>query len=43
MALLDVLLAKDPNQRFQGPAQLREALAKVKTAIASNYKMVAIE
>jgi serine/threonine protein kinase len=36
MALLDVLLAKDPSKRFQNPAQLRDALAKVKTAIASN-------
>jgi serine/threonine protein kinase len=36
IALLQVLLEKDPSQRFQEPAQLREALAKVKKAIASN-------
>jgi TolB-like protein/Tfp pilus assembly protein PilF len=35
VALLEVLLAKDPGQRFQGPAQLRKAVPKVREAIAS--------
>ena len=34
VALLEVLLAKDPGERFQGPAQLQKALLKVRDAIA---------
>ena len=30
MALLEVVLAKDPNQRFQNPAQLQKAITKVR-------------
>jgi serine/threonine protein kinase len=43
ITLLQVLLEKDPSQRFQDPAQLQEALAKVKTAIASNSVLSANE
>jgi serine/threonine protein kinase/Flp pilus assembly protein TadD len=43
IALLQVLLEKDPGQRFQGPARLREALARVKTAIASASLLTANE
>jgi serine/threonine protein kinase/tetratricopeptide (TPR) repeat protein len=43
VTLLQALLEKDPNQRFQSPAQLREALATVKTAIASNSLLTAKE
>jgi TolB-like protein len=35
VALLEVLLAKDPAQRFQNPAQLRKALPRVGEAVAS--------
>jgi serine/threonine protein kinase/Tfp pilus assembly protein PilF len=35
VALLEVLLAKDPEQRFQNPAELQNALPKVREAIAS--------
>jgi serine/threonine protein kinase/tetratricopeptide (TPR) repeat protein len=35
VALLEVLLAKDPGQRFQSPAQLRKALPRVREAVAS--------
>ncbi len=31
--LLEVLLAEDPGQRFQSPAQLRKAVSKVREAI----------
>ena len=41
ITLLQILLEKAPSQRFQNPAQLREALAKVKTAIASNSVLTA--
>jgi serine/threonine protein kinase len=41
IALLQVLLAKDPNQRFQTPAQLQHALATVKEAIGSGQKVTA--
>jgi serine/threonine protein kinase/Flp pilus assembly protein TadD len=34
IALLQVLLAKDPSQRFQSPAELQKALPKVKQAMA---------
>jgi serine/threonine protein kinase/tetratricopeptide (TPR) repeat protein len=43
IALLQVLLAKDPNQRFQGPAQLQRALARVKEALASGSRPGASE
>jgi serine/threonine protein kinase/Flp pilus assembly protein TadD len=36
LALLEVLLAKDPGQRFQSPNQFLTAVPKVKGAIASN-------
>ena len=36
VALLEVLLAKDPGQRFQTPAQLLKALPRVKEATASS-------
>ena len=39
IALLQVLLAKDPNQRFQTPAQLQQALPKVRGAIASGSRL----
>jgi len=35
IALLEVLLAKDPGQRFQSPAELQKALPIVKEALAS--------
>jgi len=35
IALLQVLLAKDPNRRFQTPAHLQKALTKVRDAIGS--------
>ena len=35
IALLEVLLAKDPSQRFQSPPQLQQALATVREAIVS--------
>jgi serine/threonine protein kinase/Tfp pilus assembly protein PilF len=41
IALLQVLLAKDPNQRFQTPAQLQQALAKVRGAIGSGSRLTA--
>ncbi len=43
IALLQVLLAKDPNQRFQGPAQLQRALVRVKEALASGSRPSASE
>jgi serine/threonine-protein kinase len=43
IALLQVLLAKDPNQRFQTPAQLQQALTRVKEAIASGSGLMADE
>jgi len=41
--LLQVLLAKDPNQRFQTPAQLQPALTKVRGAIGSGSGLTADE
>jgi TolB-like protein len=35
MALLQVLLTKDPNRRFQTPAELHQAVARVRGAIGS--------
>jgi serine/threonine protein kinase len=43
IALLQVLLAKDPNQRFQGPGQLQKALMKVREAIGSDSSLTADE
>ena len=43
IALLQVLLEKDPGQRFQSPARLRPALTKVREAIASNSLLSAKE
>jgi serine/threonine protein kinase len=43
MALLDVLLAKDPSQRFQNPAQLQQALTKVRAAVGSELRLTADE
>jgi serine/threonine protein kinase/Flp pilus assembly protein TadD len=40
-ALLQVLLAKDPNQRFQAPGQLQQALTKVRAAIDSGSRLTA--
>ena len=43
IALLQVLLAKDPSQRFQSPAQLRNALPRVREAIGSRSPLTAEE
>jgi serine/threonine protein kinase len=43
MALLDVLLAKDPSQRFQNPAQLQKAITKVRAAVGSGLRLTADE
>ena len=43
IAFLNVLLAKDPNQRFQSPAQLQESLTRVRGAIGSGLKLTADE
>jgi serine/threonine protein kinase/tetratricopeptide (TPR) repeat protein len=43
VALLDVLLAKDPSQRFQSPAQLQQALTQVKGALDSGSRLTADE
>jgi serine/threonine protein kinase/Flp pilus assembly protein TadD len=39
ITLLQVLLEKDPGQRFQTPAQLRQALPKVREAISANSRL----
>ncbi|MFZ0502274.1 MAG: protein kinase, partial [Chthoniobacterales bacterium] len=39
-ALLQVLLAKDPGQRFQTPDQLQKALTKIEEAIASGGRLM---
>ena len=41
--LLQVLLAKDPNQRFQSPAQLQKALTTVRGTIVSGLRSTANE
>jgi serine/threonine protein kinase/Tfp pilus assembly protein PilF len=41
IALLEILLAKDPNQRFQSPAQFQQALTKVRGAIRSGLRLTA--
>ena len=43
IALLDVLLAKDPSQRFQNPAQLQKAITKVRGAVGSGLRLSAEE
>jgi serine/threonine protein kinase len=43
IALLQVLLAKDPNQRFQTPGQLQRALTRAKEAIVSGSGLTAGE
>jgi serine/threonine protein kinase len=43
IALLEVLLAKDPNQRFQSPAQLQQAPPKVQEATGSGLLLSANE
>jgi serine/threonine protein kinase len=43
IALLQVLLAKDPSQRFQNPAQLQKAITKVRGAIGSKLGLTADE
>jgi serine/threonine protein kinase/Flp pilus assembly protein TadD len=43
IALLEVVLAKDPNQRFQTPAQMLQAVARVKEAVSSGSKLTADE
>jgi serine/threonine protein kinase/Tfp pilus assembly protein PilF len=43
IALLQILLAKDPSQRFQNPAQLQQALTKVRGAIPSGARLKADE
>jgi serine/threonine protein kinase len=43
IALLQILLAKDPGERFQDPAGLQKALIKVKEAIASRSRLTTKE
>jgi TolB-like protein len=43
IALLEVLLAKDPSQRFQSPAQLQQALKRVTGAVSSESRLTADE
>jgi serine/threonine protein kinase len=43
IALLQVLLEKDPGQRFQIPAQLQQAITKVRGAIGSRLRLTADE
>jgi serine/threonine protein kinase len=43
IVLLQVLLAKDPNQRFQSRVQLQQALATVREAIGSGLRLTADE
>jgi serine/threonine protein kinase len=43
IALLQILLAKDPNQRFQTPARLQQAVAKVQEAVSSGMRLTADE
>jgi hypothetical protein len=39
--LLEVLLAKDPGQRFQSPIQSRKAVSKVREAIGTGARLTA--
>jgi serine/threonine protein kinase len=43
IALLEVLLAKDPNRRFQTPVQLQKAAARVREAIGYGERLTADE
>jgi serine/threonine protein kinase len=43
VALLNILLEKDPSRRCQGPLQLQRALAKVKEAFVSGSRISASE
>ena len=43
IALLEVLLAKDPGRRFQGPAQLQKAFPRVRAALASGSRLTGNE
>ncbi|MBV8351212.1 MAG: serine/threonine protein kinase, partial [Verrucomicrobia bacterium] len=43
IALLQILLAKDPGERFQDPARLQKALIKVKEATASGSQLTTQE
>jgi serine/threonine protein kinase len=43
IALLQVLLAKDPNQRFQSPAELQKSLPIVKEAMVSGSRLTVTE
>jgi serine/threonine protein kinase len=43
IALLQVLLAKDPSQRFQGPAELLKSLPIVKEALVSGARLTLTE
>ena len=43
VALLEVLLAKNPDQRFQNPDGLQEAIVRVKEALASGSEMTVEE
>jgi serine/threonine protein kinase/Flp pilus assembly protein TadD len=39
IALLQVLLAKDPDQRFQSPAELQQTLTKIRVAIGAGLRL----
>ena len=41
VALLEVLLAKDPGQRFQDPTQLQKVVTRVKEALDSGRRLTA--
>jgi serine/threonine protein kinase len=41
VALLEILLAKDPGQRFPGPAQLQKTLPRVREAVDSRLRLTA--
>jgi TolB-like protein/Flp pilus assembly protein TadD len=43
ITLLQVLLEKDPGQRFLNPAQLQNALTKIKGAVGSGLRLTADE
>jgi len=43
VALLQVLVAKDPGERFQSPGELQRALTRVREAIASGLHLTARE
>ena len=43
IALFELLIAKDPGRRFQTPAQLQQALTRVKEAVSSGSKLTADE